>query len=84
MENGLQKVASNPISKSEIISNKKKETPNGVSFFILSMKNPLSFFERIYILLYRILNKNKIKKEEAQGDDSISLGYINYGEKIIN
>ena len=31
-------------------------------FFILSMKNPLSFFERIYILLYRILNKNKIKK----------------------
>ena len=43
MENILQKVASNPISKSEIISN-KKETPNGVSFFILTVKTHHRFF----------------------------------------
>lgn len=36
-----------------------------------------------YTLFNRILNKKKKKrkKEEAQGDDSISLGYINYVKK---
>ena len=52
MENGLQKVASNPISKSEIISNKKKETPFGVSFFILTVKNHHHFFLKEFIYYY--------------------------------
>ena len=40
-------------------------------------------YRSIYILFYRILNKKekKRKKEEAQGDDSTSLGYIKYVKK---
>ena len=75
MENVLRKAASNPISKSEIISNKKRNSIWSFFFYTNCKKPPSFFFERIYILLYRILNKNKIKKEEVQGDDSISLGY---------
>lgn len=51
MENVLRKAASNPISKSEIISN-KKETPNGVSFFYTKYEKSPFIFLKEFIYYY--------------------------------